>query len=122
MKYLVAAMIGCVVAVGSGGRPQARSGQAPVFRAETSVVSVDVAVRRGAAAVANLQSRDFELTDAGVIQHIDALSIEMVPLDVTLVMDASGSSSRAIARVESDARQMAAFLRPVDRLRLITCG
>ena len=67
--------------------------QQPRFRAGTSVVTVSVSVKRGNAAVANLKASDFVLTDSGVAQKIEALSIESLPIDVTLFLDTSASTA-----------------------------
>src|SRR5262245_39983222 len=112
MPALVPALICSAVLAGSAQQPRFRSG--------VSVVSVDVSVRKGSAPVANLSSSDFELADNGVGQTIDAVSIEAVPVDVSLVLDVSLSASGAIGRVRTDSRKIASMLRPDDRLRLVT--
>ena len=48
----------------------------PTFRSTASLVSVSVSVKRGNAVVANLNAGDFTLTDSGVVQTIEAVSIE----------------------------------------------
>ena len=60
------------------------------FRTTTAVVSVSVSVKRGNNVVANLKAADFMLTDNGVRQTVEAVSIESVPIDVTLFLDTSG--------------------------------
>jgi VWFA-related protein len=96
--------------------------QRTVFRATTELVAISVSVKRGNAPVANLTSADFALFDNGVRQSIDALTIESVPLDVTLFMDTSGSTSGALDRMKRNAASIAAMLRPDDRFRLLTIG
>ena len=95
--------------------------QTPTFRSATTLVSVDVSVQRGNASVAGLVSADFALTDNGVLQSIDAVSIDAVavPVDVTLVVDTSGSTSDSISQFRADVLSIAQLLRPIDRLRLI---
>jgi hypothetical protein len=83
---------------------------------------VDVSVRRGAAPVANLAAVDFRLFDNGVEQVIEALSIESVPIDVTLFHDTSPSLSGKIDDLKADVRRIASLLRPADRVRLVTFG
>jgi hypothetical protein len=105
-----------VAAVAHGGDEQ------QVFRAATVSVSVNVAVKKGARVVANLTARDFRLTDNGVLQTIDAMSIEAVPIDVTLFLDTSGSTSGRLDGMKHGVQQIIKLLRPVDRFRLLTIG
>lgn len=64
---------------------------AQVFRAGVDAVRVDVLVARGGRPVTGLTSADFELRDNGVVQEIDAVAIEDVPVTLTLVLDVSES-------------------------------
>jgi VWFA-related protein len=94
----------------------------PVFRAQSTVVSVNVAVKMGNKPVANLTAADFALTDNGVVQKIDAVQIEAVPVDVTLAIDVSGSTRGLLETYRQDVIDIGALLRPIDRLRLIAFG
>ena len=93
-----------------------------VFRAGTESVAISASVKRGNAAVGNLTASDFRLTDNGVAQSIEAVTIESVPLDVTLMMDTSGSTAGALDRMKSNVVSIAKMLRPDDRFRLLTIG
>ncbi|MFM8532443.1 MAG: hypothetical protein ACKOEC_02445, partial [Acidimicrobiia bacterium] len=93
-----------------------------VFRARTESVAISASVKRGNAPVANLQSGDFRLTDNGVAQAVEAVTIESVPLDVTLFMDTSGSTAGALDRMKRNVASIAGMLRPDDQFRLITIG
>lgn len=95
-------------------------GQQSTFRSGRTVVSVNVSVKAGNAPVAGLAAGDFELTDNDVRQTIDAVGVEAVPIDVTLVLDTSGSAARAIRQLLADVQAIAGRLRPADRLRLLT--
>ncbi len=95
-------------------------GSAQVFRTSTDVVSVNVTVRAGRSPVRGLTSADFELLDNGVRQTIDAISIEEIPIDLTLVLDTSGSTAAVIDRFKAGAHGLSAMLRPRDRVRLIS--
>ena len=98
----------------------AQSGQsAPVFRARTDVVSVDVSVTRAGKPVTGLGASDFVLMDNGVRQKVEALSVETLAIDVSLVVDRSGSTASTLERFKADITRMAGFLRPTDRVRLI---
>lgn len=102
--------------------PLALSAEQAVFRARTDIVAISASVKRGNAPVANLGAADFRLTDNGVVQSIDAVTIESVPLDVTLFMDTSGSTAGALDRMKKNVIAIAAMLRPDDRFRLLTIG
>ena len=93
-----------------------------VYRARTEAVAISASVKRGNAPVANLTAKDFHLTDNGVAQAVEAVTIESVPLDVTLFMDTSGSTAGALDRMKSNVVSIAKLLRPDDQFRLMTIG
>jgi VWFA-related protein len=93
-----------------------------VFRARTESVAISASVKRNNAPVVNLTAGDFRLTDNGVVQAIEAVTIESVPLDVTLFMDTSGSTAGALDRMKSNVGSIARMLRPDDQFRLLTIG
>jgi VWFA-related protein len=93
-----------------------------VFRARTESVAISASVKRGNAPVANLTADDFRLTDNGIAQTVEAVTVESVPLDVTLFMDTSGSTAGALDRMKSNVQQIAKMLRPDDQFRLLTIG
>src|SRR5688572_12527336 len=97
-------------------------GQQAVFRADTASVSVSVAVKRGNNVIANLTTADFRLSDNGVPQVVEAVSIEDVPVDATLFMDTSGSTVGMRDSMERDIKELIRMLRPGDRFRLLTIG
>ena len=96
--------------------------QVPIFRSTTATVSVNVSVKRGNSVVANLAAGDFRLTDNGVPQTVESVSIESVPIDVTLFLDTSGSTAGKLDEMRTDVQAIVKLLRPVDRLRLLTIG
>lgn len=89
------------------------------FRARTEVVTVDVLVKVKNAPVTGLTAQDFDLRDNGVVQQIDAVSADAVPVDLTLVLDVSGSTIGLIDGFKDDIRQIARLLRPHDQVRLL---
>jgi VWFA-related protein len=115
----IAAAILAVLSLAS--RPESPP-QTPVFHASTSMVSVDVSVRRGNVPVPGLTTADFTLTDSGVRQQIESIGLSEVPIDVSLVIDVSGSTAEQVARYRSDVIGIAAVLRPIDQLRVLTFG
>jgi len=100
----------------------AASGQqaAPSFRATAEGVAVLVVVHDKAQPVTGLTEADFELTDNGVRQAVAAASLAAVPLDVTIVLDTSGSvEGPALAQFKTDVQAMNDLLAKGDRIRLI---
>jgi hypothetical protein len=95
---------------------------APVFRSGTVLVTVAVSVKRGNTIVPNLTAADFRLTDNGVSQTIDAITVESVPIDATLFLDTSGSTAGKLDEMQRDVRAIVTMLRPGDRFRLLTIG
>jgi VWFA-related protein len=114
---MLGVVIAAAVAVGAQQQP-AR----PVFRTQTDVVSVSVAVYDGRRPVAGLGVRDFTLTDNKVPQEIDSVTAQDVPIDVTLAVDVSGSTAAHLKQYRSDVTQIAKLLGPEDRLRLLAFG
>jgi Ca-activated chloride channel family protein len=96
--------------------------QRPTFRTRTDHVSVSVSVKNRNVAVAGLTVDDFRLFDNGVLQTVERVSIEGVPIDLTLFIDTSPSFMGRANALKDDIRQIAALLRPGDRVRLIAFG
>lgn len=94
-------------------------GQQPTFRTRTDSVSVSVSVKNRNVAVAGLTVSDFRLLDDGVPQTIERVSIEGVPIDLTLFIDTSPSFIGHLNDLKDDIRTIAAVLRPDDRMRVI---
>lgn len=94
--------------------------QQAVFRANVEGVSVSVTVRRAGQVVTGLTAADFELLDNDVAQELASVSVETLPIDVTLLLDASGSvQGQRLERLKQAVLDTAKLLRPEDRLRLI---
>ena len=93
---------------------------AQVFRSGVDLVSVNVSVKQGNKVIANLAAADFRLYDNGVLQKVEAVAIEDVPIDVTIFHDTSASQSGRIAPLKRDILAVAGLLRPGDRFRLLT--
>lgn len=94
--------------------------QQATFRARAEVVTVDVSVRRGNRPVADLTAADFRLFDNEVAQRIDWARADTVPIDVTLIVDVSGSTAGALDGFREDIVEIASLLRTVDRLQLLS--
>jgi len=67
--------------------------QLPTFSSRVEAVRVDVLVTDGGRIVTGLRPQDFEVRDDGVLQDVDFVSLEKLPLNVTLGLDASASIS-----------------------------
>ncbi|HEY6357765.1 MAG TPA: VWA domain-containing protein, partial [Vicinamibacterales bacterium] len=93
---------------------------APTFRARAEAVAVQVVVHDKAQPVTGLTEADFELTDNGVRQAVATASLAAVPIDVTIVLDTSGSvEGLALAQFKTDVQAMNDRLATSDRIRLI---
>jgi VWFA-related protein len=102
------------------GAGSTSSVQQSLFKTGTLTVSVNASVKKGNQVIANLRAKDFRLTDNGVVQTIDAVSIESVPVDVSLFLDTSGSTSGKLDEMKRDVQGILRMLRPGDRFRLLT--
>jgi VWFA-related protein len=81
----LASLAAIVVLAASDGAAQ------PTFRADVDVVRIDASVMNGIVPVAGLTKDHFVITDNGVPQAVESVSMDTVPLDLTLVLDTSGS-------------------------------
>ena len=94
--------------------------QAPVFRTSTEAVIIDVAVLAGNKPVANLGIADFEITDNGVPQTLTDLTRETMPIDISLIVDTSGSVRGLLFEALRQAiDDVAGRIRPQDTIRLV---
>ena len=93
------------------------------FRTQTDAVSVEVSVMSGTRPVAGLTSADFTLTDNGVPQAIVSLSIDAVPLDITVLLDAARrfdkTSNREQQQAAASARRVLSLLAADDRVTMV---
>jgi VWFA-related protein len=101
--------------------------QRPLFRAFVDAVVVDVSVRASGKPVRGLTPKDFEIRDNGVVQTITDLSVESMPLDVTVLADASESldlrtegQTRGVRdRLAQNITQMPSLLHGDDQAQLL---
>jgi hypothetical protein len=92
-----------------------------VFRTTTHGVTLDVAVFDGDRVVAGLRAQDFELRDNGVPQTVSDVDANVLPLDLRLVFDLSGSISENDLQLYLRAmREVAAKMQPRDHCEIIT--
>lgn len=98
------------------------SAQLPTFRSSTAAVAVDVSVRDGRRPVTNLAVEDFQLWDNDVPQRIDAVEIAPTSIDLTAILDLSGSASPFAAWLLDALKQLRSVLRVDDRAELLVVG
>lgn len=95
--------------------------QGPVFSTRVEAVRLDVLVSDGAKPIRELTAADFEVRDNGVLQTIDHVAFEQIPLSVALTLDISASvvGSR-IDHLRNAGLAVLEVLRPKDEAALIT--
>ena len=112
--------IAILIGVAAATLPSAQ--QRPVFRTATDLVTIDVAVRSRSTPVVGLQAADFEVLDNGVRQEVEMIDPTSLPIDLTVVLDISGSMLTLIGPMTEYANRVLDLLQTDDRLRLITVG
>jgi VWFA-related protein len=110
-----------VVAILAGGTAVAGQ-QRPVFRTAADLVTIDVAVRSRNTPVAGLTAEDFDVTDNGVRQQVEMLDATSLPIDLTVVLDVSGSMMTLVGPMTRYANSVLDMLQADDRLRIIKVG
>jgi hypothetical protein len=116
-KSLVLVPITVAYALTGISAQQART----TIRSGVEVVRVPVSVTENSRPVRGLTSSDFTLQDNGVAQEFTVAAAESLDVDVTLVVDTSGSvKGKALEQFNADVQRIAESLQPNDRLRLIT--
>ena len=90
------------------------------FRSGVDAVVIPASVRSGNKPVSGLTAADFELRDNGVLQELQDVSAEKMPIDVTLLLDLSSSvDGPMLQRLKSAVADTASLLRSDDRIRLV---
>jgi Ca-activated chloride channel family protein len=93
----------------------------PTFRSGVDVVNVDVSVMNGLSPVPGLTIEQFAITDNGVPQEIESVSLDAVPLSMTIVLDTSGSmEGERLKDLIEAAQTLVKSLRDQDAAALIT--
>lgn len=111
----------CTLALAALAASSLVAQQLPTFRARVDAVQVDVRVERGGRPVTGLPAANFELRDAGVVQTIEAVTLEDVPVHLLLVLDTSLSvAGPRLLRLMQATRAAIEALRPEDRVTLVT--
>ncbi len=104
-----------VAAAGAG------SAQTASFSTNVESVRVDVLVTRDGQPVTGLGPDDFEVRDNGVIQKVDLVSDDDIPLNVVMVLDMSSSlDAKRIEYLRVAGRALLDGLRDVDQAALVS--
>lgn len=94
--------------------------QRPVFRATADAVAVNVSVRRGNRPVTGLVAADFAVRDNGVPQTITGLVYEKLPVDVTVLLDVSGSvTGNVLDQLRRSVLDLRRSIGPDDRVQVV---
>jgi VWFA-related protein len=91
------------------------------FKVNIEAVRVDVLVMDGNRPVTGLTVENFELRDSGVLQQIESVEYEDVPLRLMLVLDVSQSvEGQLLVDLKNAATAVTRLLAPDDRGALVT--
>lgn len=94
---------------------------APVFRATSELVLLDVQVihNRTNTARADLQAKDFELSEDGAMQKITFFGRDQLPLSVVLLFDLTDSVRGVLHRLAAGAQAALDHLKPEDEVAVM---
>jgi VWFA-related protein len=97
------------------------SAQTPAFSSRVEAVRVDVLVSDGGRIVRGLQASDFEVLDNGVLQDVDLVTFERLPLNVVMVLDMSDSvAGERLEHLRAAGLTLLDQLAPDDEAGLVT--
>ena len=117
MKFLGLVLLGAVLLDAQSQEPR------PTFTVKIEGVQVDVLAAARGRPLVGLGVDDFVLRDNGIVQRIDSVVREDVPLDVFLVLDTSASViGEPLEALADAARMVVDGLSPRDRIALLTFG
>lgn len=98
-----------------------RAAQAPTFSASLEAVPVDVLVTEGGRVVPGLGPDDFEVRDNGVLQQVDLVSFEQLPLNIILAFDTSSSiAGERLDHLKGAGQALLERVAPGDQAALLT--
>src|SRR5206468_5138330 len=116
--------IGCATVLAllvAGPIAGARAQQGATFSSRVDAVRVDVLVTEGKSPVLGLGPADFEIRDNGVLQQIDIVSFEQIPLNVVLALDMSDSvAGDRLDRLRGAGAAILSGLKTGDQAALVT--
>lgn len=92
-----------------------------IFRSGVDSVSLDVSVRQRGREIGDLTATDFDVRDNGLPQQILDVTRQVLPIDVTFVIDLSGSvDGPLLGAVTRAVEAVGPRLRPADRAAVLT--
>ena len=92
----------------------------PTFPTGVEKVNVDVSVTRDGHPVSGLTAADFVVSDNGVVQQVDVVAGESLPIDVVLALDASASvRGKRLVELQRAAHAFVDALAPSDTVTLL---
>ncbi len=95
--------------------------QQPTFSSRVEAVRVDVLVKDRGQVVRGLGPQDFELRDEGVLQEIDLVRLEQIPVNVILGLDVSQSvTGERLEHLRTAGNTLLDRLNGEDRAALVT--
>jgi Ca-activated chloride channel family protein len=95
--------------------------QQPTFTSKLEAVRVDALVSERGKVVSGLGAADFEIRDNGVLQTVDLVSFQQLPLNVILALDVSASvSGERLENLQTAGHTLLGRLTKEDRSALIT--
>jgi Ca-activated chloride channel family protein len=90
------------------------------FRSRAEAVRVDVLVTTGNKPVKGLGANAFEVLDSGVVQRVEQIEVERLPLNLVLVFDTSASvAGPRLDSLRDAGRALLDVLRDGDRVALV---
>jgi len=93
----------------------------PVFKGGVDVVRIDVSVMQGVNPVLGLTVDHFVVSDNGVAQKLDSVSLDRVPLSLMMVFDTSASlAGERLTGLIGAGNDLVKALRPEDAAALMT--
>jgi len=91
------------------------------FRSGVDAVRVDVQARQGNRPIAGLTAEHFELRDSGILQNVQLVATDDLPLTLLLALDTSTSvQGEMLEHLKAAARSAVAALTKDDRATLVT--
>ena len=110
--------IACVILLGS----PSLAGQTPTFSSRVDAVRVDALVTDGRQQpVLGLKAGDFDVFDNGVLQRVELVVAEQLPLRLILAVDLSGSvAGERLAEIRAASHAVIDVLKRDDRATLVT--
>ena len=95
--------------------------QQPTFASRVDAIRVDVLVTDRGKVVGGLGPQDFEVRDEGVLQEVDFVSLEQLPINVILGLDISQSvSGERLHHLQGAGDELLQRLAGEDRAALLT--